>query len=1247
MKSSGNPIRLDSTRTRTITTTGSGSGSGSGLDSGSRSHELTNGFNLTTEELTDLHDPKSILKLKEIGGIERIKHEFNTDFENGLDKDLPDKVVRQKIYGENRLPSRPPKSFFKLAWEALQDKVLIMLSIAAIVSLALGLYETFGQPVEYDDEGNPQPKVEWVEGVAIIVAILIVVVVGAVNDYQKEKQFTKLNSKKDDRDIIVYRSGVKEVISIYDLVVGDILGLETGDIVPADCILVSGSCECDESALTGETNTIKKLSADLALRLYEENFSNDEDIGFKNVPDPMLISGSKLLSGVGKAVVTAIGPNSIHGRTLISLKVEPEETPLQARLTALADGIAKFGLLAAALLFIVLFIRFLCLLPKGHSYYDLAPTEKGTKFLNIVITAITIVVVAVPEGLPLAVTLALAFATTRMMKDGNLVRVLRSCETMGGATAVCSDKTGTLTLNRMRVVKGLFGNLEFDDTVNSKLESSIDIIDDHQLGGNLKKLIVENISLNSSAFPNKQLEEVDIEADDILNPPVRAHWYSLKKTKKQVSPQLSEPFVGSKTETALLIMLQDSFQTFESQSLDDLRDGYKSKIVQLIPFESSRKWGGIVLKVENGYRFYVKGASEIVFSRCDSRMSDDGSQVLKLNQSSQTFVNSKIEEFAKDALRTILMAHKDFIGLKSWPPQELIDDNPEEADPDKLFGQPIEIDNHLKINDGSSDSALKIEGSSAGLVMDSLVGIQDPLRPGVPGAVEQCQRAGVVVRMVTGDNITTAKAISFACNILQEEDLDNPKACMEGPVFRKLSQTERDNIVPQLKVLARSSPEDKRILVKTLRDMGEVVAVTGDGTNDAPALKLADVGFSMGISGTEVAREASDIILMTDDFKSIVDAIKWGRTVAASIKKFIQFQLTVNVTAVVLTFVSAVASSSGSSVLTAVQLLWVNLIMDTLAALALATDKPDDSMLNRTPAGRSQPLISVAMWKMIMGQSMVQLVITFVLHFAGAQIFFGTKDINDHQSTQLSAMTFNAFVWLQFFALFVSRKLDEGDGLETVKQRLNRDNLDFSQHVFRNWYFVGIAAIIGGFQILIMFVGGAAFSIARQTGAMWGTAIICGLVSFPAGWIIRIIPDKWVVRVFPTRLYRILVYLGTFRFLRNQRRPKNPYPEDDLELSPLYEAIPPFRKAKEEIIQLKSENSPTHNPIKMYHDWRVSRSNSNYSSNASTLTNNDGQQSTLSAISALAMVPTAVGGAVAGWHRPSKELGGANNSDEV
>ena len=1154
---------------------------------------------ITLDDLAEIHDPKSIKFFKQrfSGSATTFYKTLKTDAKNGLSPSLPDVDARVEQFGVNRLPEKKSKSFLQLAWQEMHDKVLILLSVAAVVSLALGLYEYFGQPDEYDAEGNVVPKVEWVEGVAIIVAIAIVVLVGALNNYQKELQFARLNAKKSDREIIVIRGGEEHVISIYDLLVGDILTLQTGDVLPADGVMVSGSCECDESSITGESHSVRKMALEPALLTYNEKFPEGEaDIGTKGVPDPFLISGSRLISGLGRAIITAVGPNSIHGRTMQSLNVETEQTPLQIRLDNLAGGITKYGIIASLVLFFVLFIKFCANLRSGHEYADLSPALKGSKFVDIIITAITLIVVAVPEGLPLAVTLALAFATTRMAKDANLVRVLRACEIMGGATAVCSDKTGTLTENRMKVVNGNISNKEFDDNSTSTIATS----DELDLPETVKRDVLTNIALNSTAFENKQS---DVDQNPVVKP--TKHWWSRKSKQSNAfgNPE-PEPFIGSKTETALLMLAEKSLNMKGDQALHILRTnpsllGIES-VVQVIPFESSRKWGGIVCKYQgDNYRLYIKGAAEVIFARC-TQMNKEG-KVVDLQPIDVENFTQKITDYAKMALRTITLAHKDF-NLSSWPPKELTKDDNSEADADLLLGK-----------------ALTIPSTQTGLTFDGIVGIKDPLRPGVQEAVAQCKRAGVTVRMVTGDNVITARAIALNCGIIHEQDLEDDDVCMEGPVFRKLASTEKSRIAPKLRVLARSSPEDKRVLVEILKKQGDVVAVTGDGTNDAPALKLADVGFSMGISGTEVAREASDIILMTDDFAAIVNAIKWGRCVSTSIKKFIQFQLTVNITAVVLTFVSAVASSEGKSVLTAVQLLWVNLIMDTLAALALATDKPDNTILDRKPDGRKSTLISVSMWKMILGQSSLQLVVTFVLHFGGEKIFFGDKYVTDHQQEQLDAMTFNTFVWLQYFKLWVTRKLDEADGISSVRARCTAFNLNFFQDLFRNYYFLGISALIAGIQVLIMFVGGSAFSIARQTGAMWGTAIICGMLSLPWGVVIRIIPDEWVIAIFPQKAFNIFLSIITLSFLKRSKKSRiSLHDYDEYEMK--WSEVPAFKNVKNDILYVREGSS--FSPRSLYNRWR-----------GDSLSNDE--ESTIGehthALSALTMVPTVVGGAIAGW----------------
>ncbi|KAK3316359.1 hypothetical protein B0H66DRAFT_292773 [Apodospora peruviana] len=941
---------------------------------------------------------------------------------------------RKRVFKDNRLPERKGKSLLQLMWITYNDKVLMLLSGAAVVSLAIGLYQTFGTA-----HTPEKPAIEWIEGVAIIVAIVIVVMVGSLNDFQKERQFAKLNKKKQDRIVRVVRSGKTVELSVFDILAGDVLHLEPGDMIPVDGILIEGfNVRCDESQATGESDIIKKRAADEVFAAIE----NHEDL---KKMDPFIQSGARVMEGVGTFMVTSTGVYSSYGKTLMSLNEDPEITPLQSKLNVIAEYIAKLGGAAGLLLFIVLFIRFLVQLPKMT---NLTPAEKGQRFLNIFILVVTIIVVAVPEGLPLAVTLALAFATTRMLRDNNLVRHLKACEVMGNATTICSDKTGTLTQNKMQVVAGTvgtthrFGGVPASEGSESPTDGDVSAPEFvKSLAEPVKNLLLKSISLNSTAFEG----ETDGEFT----------------------------FIGSKTETALLIFAKEHLAMGPVSE-----ERANAKVLHLIPFDSGRKCMGVVVQLDNGKaRLYIKGASEIMLDKCTQIVRDPSHALASapMTDDNRETISMLIETYARRSLRTIGIIYRDF---DRWPPRPS-----RRADAEK--------------------DEIVFEDICQNMVFVGMVGIKDPLRPGVPEAVKACQGAGVVVRMVTGDNKLTAEAIAEDCGILQPGSV-----VMEGPEFRNLSKSQQYEIIPKLHVLARSSPEDKRILVRRLKDMGETVAVTGDGTNDAPALKLADVGFSMGIAGTEVAKEASAIILMDDNFNSIVKALKWGRAVNDAVKRFLQFQLTVNITAVILTFVSAVSNDEEESVLTAVQLLWVNLIMDTLAALALATDPPNDSVLNRKPERRGSSIISTTMWKMIFGQAIYQLLITFLIYYGAPGILPDYDDGEIITVDQVQTLVFNTFVWMQIFNQWNNRRLD--------------NNFNIFEGLTKNWFFIGISTIMCGGQVLIIFVGGKAFKIADegQTPAMWAYAIILGLLSIPVGVIIRLIPDALLERLIPDYLKR-------------------------------------------------------------------------------------------------------------------------------
>jgi Ca2+-transporting ATPase len=1038
-----------------------------------------NKFAFSPGQLGKLYNPKSLGAFYALGGLDGIEKGLRTDRKAGLsiDEQSLDGVVtfeeattasskqspksspeqgaahsgdaheagqnafadRKRIFSDNRLPVRKPKNIFQLAWIAYNDKVLLLLTAAAVISLALGLYQTFG--VKHKPG---EPKVEWIEGVAIIVAIAIVVVVGAANDWQKERQFVKLNKKKDDRTIKVIRSGQLREISVYDIFVGDVVNLEAGDMIPVDGILIQGhGIKCDESSATGESDLLKKTGGEEAFRAIERHDN------LKKI-DPFILSGAKVSEGVGTFLVTATGVHSSYGKTMMSLREDSEVTPLQSKLNVLATYIAKLGGAAALLLFVVLFIEFLVRLKSS----DATPAEKGQNFLNILIVAITVVVVAVPEGLPLAVTLALAFATTRMLKDNNLVRLLRSCETMGNATTICSDKTGTLTQNKMTVVAGSLGTaLRFGDH-KLKTPGASEPLDDGVKGTSTDSPVAGPSDVSATEFVNT----INKDVKDLLEQSIIQN-----TTAFEGEDGGPDPFIGSKTETALLSFARDHL------GMGNLaQERSNANIIQVIPFDSAIKCSGVVAKLRDGrYRLYVKGASEILLGKCDRIVTDAAKELIEapMTGDNRETLEHVITAYASRSLRTIGLVYRDF---ESWPPR---DSRKNEDDP----------------------SLAVFEDVFNKMSFLAVVGIQDPLRPSVREAVKDCQHAGVYVRMVTGDNVLTAKAIAEDCGILVPGGV-----VMEGPTFRKLSKRDMDAVIPKLCVLARSSPEDKRRLVKRLKELGETVAVTGDGTNDAPALKTADVGFSMGIAGTEVAKEASAIILMDDNFASIVKALLWGRAVNDAVKKFLQFQITVNITAVILTFVSAVSSDDQTSVLTAVQLLWVNLIMDTFAALALATDPPTRSLLDRKPDPKSAPLITLRMWKMIIGQAIYQLVVTFILYFAGESIL---SYHSDREKEQLPALVFNVFVWMQIFNALNNRRLD------------NRFNV--FEGITHNWFFIIILLIMIGGQTMIIFVGGVAFKVTRLNGPQWGYSIVLGFLSLPVGMIVRLIPDELVRKCVP------------------------------------------------------------------------------------------------------------------------------------
>ncbi|KAF9280987.1 hypothetical protein BGZ88_011883 [Linnemannia elongata] len=961
-----------------------------------------NVFTITVNDLAPLTDPTNPTLPRDLGGIDQICKALKVDPKLGLNSDeafgpssssvhgksdQPKFVARSEAFGRNVLPTVESASFWSLVKQAYDDRTLILLSIAAFVSLGVSIYEDYGPHHDPDE-----PRVGWVEGVAILAAVAAVVFTNAINDYQKERQFRKLNAKKEDRCVKLLRDGREQEVNVKEVQVGDVLLMEPGDLLAVDgIILKSHNITCDESSATGESDAMKK---DTHERCY-------------------VISGSKVLDGSGSMLVTAVGTNSFFGKTMMAMRENtPDETPLQIKLDLLAESIAKLGMAAAIAMLFTLVVKYF--VQQALSGEDMPPgAEIFSDMVKIVIQAITIVVVAVPEGLPMAVTLALAYATTQMLKDNNLVRVLSACETMGNATTVCSDKTGTLTQNKMTVVEGTLSLKSFSFMDGAKTWRT-------EVKDSVAEIVIEGIALNSSAFEDKD------ENGNLA-------------------------FVGSKTESALLGFIKSMGASYSTLRAD-------IKLAKVYPFSSAKKTMSCVVESPQGkepYRLYVKGASEIVIRSCTHYVDSEG-QVKSLDDAARAKFDQIISSYADKALRTIALSYRDVSSseFKNFNDEDAPDEN---------------------------------------LVCLGVVGIQDPLRPGVIDSVRDFAKAGVTVRMITGDNLQTARAIAKNAGILLQGGL-----AMTGPEFRALSKADQTEAVKRLQVLARSSPTDKTIVVRRLQELGEIVAVTGDGTNDGPALKMADVGFSMGITGTEVAKEASAIVLMDDNFSSILKSLMWGRAVNDSVRKFLQFQLTVNITAVVLSFISAVASDDNQSVLSAVQLLWVNLIMDTLAALALATEPPSPDVLKRYPTSKAAPLINFNMWKMILGQAIFQIAINLALLKYGAQLFH--LPLNRHGKLDpenllvLRTMIFNVFVFLQIFNELNCRRID--------------DTINVFKNLLNNKIFIIVQFIVLAGQILIVQLGGQAFKTVPLTGQQWLLTVLIGSLSLPVGLFLRLLPAK-------------------------------------------------------------------------------------------------------------------------------------------
>eukprot|EP01111_Echinosteliopsis_oligospora_P005677 TRINITY_DN191_c0_g1_i4.p1 TRINITY_DN191_c0_g1~~TRINITY_DN191_c0_g1_i4.p1 ORF type:complete len:737 (-),score=213.28 TRINITY_DN191_c0_g1_i4:677-2887(-) len=643
---------------------------------------------VSAENLSEFVSEQDVDAIEKLGGAKGIAGALGTDIDQGLSEDEAKSDKRIETYGSNRPKKKKQKGYLKFVWEAAQDKTLIILIICAVISVVLGT--------------TVPPRNDWLDGTAILVTVAIVIIVTSSNDYSKEKKFQKLSELREEKEITVIRGGNQKSVSIYDVVVGDIVELEAGSPIPADGLYISGqNCTSDESPMTGEADSVRK-----------------------NEESPFLLSGCTILEGVVRMMVIAVGENSQKGKITALLESPSEDTPLTTKLDKLANQIGKFGLVAASLTLLVLLIKFIVDFKKQGKTWE---WSYASVLLGYLITAITIVVVAVPEGLPLAVTISLAYSMQKMMKDNNLVRHLEACETMGGATNICSDKTGTLTMNRMTLNKIWMCGDETENEVELDKNGNI-----KQTGGSDKPKKPKKKSTTSknkdksggsSSSNSGDNSEASDDVETIFTDGIalNSNAYVVKK-----SDGPSE-FKGNKTECALLEYIDQSMGV----NYDEVRKKNKSNIVKLYPFSSEKKMMSTVVRLNGDkgkFRVYCKGASEMVLETSSSLLNKDG-QTSELDENTKKELTDKIEEYASAGLRTIGLAYKDIESEANWEEEDSV------------------------VSD---------------LVFIGIAGIKDPLRKEVPDAVKKCKEAGIIVRMITGDNLLTAKHIAKECGILTE-----------------------------------------------------------------------------------------------------------------------------------------------------------------------------------------------------------------------------------------------------------------------------------------------------------------------------------------------------------------------------------------------------------------------------------------------------------------------------------------------
>lgn len=850
---------------------------------------------------------------------EELLAKTGTDSEKGLN---PEQVEKSRsTYGTNSFVRQSHESLAKRIWDASTEPMLVMLIFAAIITLAVNItrYFTGG---EYN----------FLECVGIFAAIALSVVITIITEGKSAKAFEALNKINEDTLIKVIRNGEPQLITQKEIVVGDIIMIETGDKIVADGRLFSSNdLSVDESALTGESLPVKK---------------DAEFVCQKSTPVAeranMLYSGCFVSAGNGQMLVTGVGNDTEFGQIAQELSsIEKTTTPLQEKLDKLGKQITVLGASAAAIVFAIEVLQFVM---NGQLNLDTVS--------DAFITSIVLIVAAVPEGLPTIVAVSLALNIIKMSKENALVKKMIACETIGCVNIICSDKTGTLTENRMTVQKIYTGG---------------ELIDPEQLKD---EMLLKNYCINSNA---------NISEED-------GSW----------------SFIGNPTEGSLLAAAAKAGVDYQ-----ELRQA--ADIVRVFPFSSQNKDMSTIVR-ENGKEIlYVKGNPEKIISLCTGISEEEKEKNFHL-----------MEEFQNKAGRLLAFAHKDLEG---------------------------------QYNDEEQDEV------EQGLIYDGFVVISDPLSPDVYESIRNCRSAGIEVKMLTGDNIRTARAIANELHMLDDDHI-----AVEAADIEKLTDEELKEALKKIQVIARSTPLVKMRVVKLLKEQGNVVAVTGDGINDAPAIKHADVGIAMGIAGTDVTKEASDMVLLDDSFSTIIKAVQWGRGIYENFKRFIQFQLTVNVSSVVVVICSILAGFSAP--FTALELLWINIIMDGPPALTLGLEPIRPDLLKHKPTRRNENIISKKMLLRIFVNGIFISVIFMLQHFKN---FLGAAP--EEEATVL----FTLFVLFQLFNAFNCRELDD---------------TPMFKNLLKNKLMLGVFLLVLILQGIITQFGAAVFETVPLSAAMWGKMLL-------------------------------------------------------------------------------------------------------------------------------------------------------------